>query len=215
MKGLGRTFLFLWMAFVCPGCFDQPRKPQPETVDTTLVINNKQVLKPEDRKNAYADVDISPMDMSYYPPNYPQLKMSDPSVEPPLMRVIYSRPHLQGRQLFPDILKLGEPWRLGANEATEIHVFKTVKAGKQSLRPGRYTMHCIPQENEWEIVFNSAVDIWGLKFDKSKDLFSTNIPVTREDVSVEYLTMVFEKSEGGANLVIRWANVVARLPFQF
>lgn len=211
-----RTFFYLLTISVFIACNNEQPKPEPVAADDTpVVINNKQVRRPEDRVNAYAEVDVSPMDMSYYPPKYPQLKMSDPSMEPPVMRVIYSRPHLQGRKLFPDILKYGEPWRLGANEATELQVFKTVTVGAHKLSPGRYTLHCIPAETEWAIIFNSAVDVWGLKFDEKKDLFRINIPVTHENISIEYFTAVFEKADGGANLVMHWGDLVAKLPFRF
>ena len=39
-------------------------------------------------------VDKSPMDMAYYPVNYPVLKIQDKLTEPLAARVIYSRPHL-------------------------------------------------------------------------------------------------------------------------
>src|SRR5262245_27099050 len=90
-----------------------PAKPAPlkdsvinESADTTV--------------STYTSVDKSPMDMSYFPVDYPKLKMTKNELSPPVARVIYSRPHLQGRQLFHDVLKYGEHWRLGANEATEI-----------------------------------------------------------------------------------------------
>jgi Protein of unknown function (DUF2911) len=69
--------------------------------------------------NEYATVDVSPMDMSYFPVEYYKLNMTRQPTTPLVVRVIYSRPHLNGRKLFADILKYGEPWRLGANESTE------------------------------------------------------------------------------------------------
>jgi len=46
--------------------------------------------KQESSNNAYAPIDISPMDMSYYPVDYPKLKMTGSLNEPPVARVIYS-----------------------------------------------------------------------------------------------------------------------------
>ena len=42
-------------------------------------------------------VDKSPMDMSYYPVNYPVLKINDKITEPLAARVVYSRPQKAGR----------------------------------------------------------------------------------------------------------------------
>ena len=72
-------------------------------------------------------VDKSPMDMSYYPANYPVLKIQDKMTEPLVARVVYSRPQKTGRTIYGGLVKYGEVWRLGANEATEIEFFKHVK----------------------------------------------------------------------------------------
>ena len=40
------------------------------------------------------------MDMSYYPNNYPILKIQDKISEPVVARVIYGRPQKSGRALF-------------------------------------------------------------------------------------------------------------------
>jgi len=71
-----------------------------------------------------APLDKSPMDMSYYPVGYPILKIQDKATEPMVMRLIYSRPQLNGRKIFGELQEYGKVWRLGANEATEIEFFK-------------------------------------------------------------------------------------------
>lgn len=40
----------------------------------------------------FPQLDKSPMDMAYYPANYPVLRIQDKASEPLLARVIYSRP---------------------------------------------------------------------------------------------------------------------------
>src|SRR6476620_3840718 len=74
-------------------------------------------------------LDKSPMDMSYYPVNYPILKIQDKATEPLLARVIYGRPQKNGRVIFGELVEYGKIWRLGANEATEIEFYKDVKIG--------------------------------------------------------------------------------------
>jgi hypothetical protein len=165
--------------------------------------------------NSYAPVDISPMDMSYYPKDYPILKIASDSDINADMRVIYSRPHLNGRRLFHDVVKYGEPWRLGANEATEIDFFHAVSIQGTRVKAGRYIIYCIPHEDNWTIVLNSNLDSWGLEQDRKLDVYKFKIPVVHNNPMVEYFTMVFEKKDGGANLVIAWDEVVARLPIDF
>lgn len=188
-------------------------KPTTTSVDT-LQIDTSKIISPTITDNRQVAVDISPMDMSYFPPNYPQLKMANHDIGLPVMRVIYSRPHLQGRSLFPDILKYGEVWRLGANEATELDVFLPVKMGDKKLAPGRYALYCIPKENEWTIVINKDVDVWGLKQDVSKDVHRITVPTTKENYSLEYFTIYFEKTKNGGNMILGWDATQVKVPFE-
>lgn len=165
--------------------------------------------------NTYASVDISPMDMSYYPTDYPKLKMTDNTIPPPVARVIYSRPHLQGRELFHDVLKYGETWRLGANEATEMDLYRDVTIQGKKIKPGRYILYCILGPDKWTMVLNSNIDSWGLKQDTTKDVQHFEVSVTHENPVLEYFTMVFEKTSTGADLIMAWDDVVAKLPINF
>jgi hypothetical protein len=165
--------------------------------------------------NSYSPVDISQMDMSYYPVDYPKLKMTNAITTSPLARVIYSRPHLQGRKLFHDVLKYGEPWRLGANEATELELYTDATIQDKKIKAGRYILYCIPQQEKWTIVLNSNIDSWGLQPDQSKDIAHFIVPVIKTGNSLEFFTMIFQKSNGEAELLMAWDNVEAKLPISF
>jgi hypothetical protein len=167
--------------------------------------------------NPYATVDVSPMDMSYYPVEYPKLKMANVNIPPPVVRVVYSRPHLQGRHLFNDVLKYGEPWRLGANESTEIQFYRDVTIQDKKVKTGRYILYCIPEADKWTIVLNSNNDSWGLKQEPTKDIDRFDIPAKHDHggPSLEYFTIVFEKTATGADMIMAWGDIVARLPITF
>jgi hypothetical protein len=190
------------------------KEKQPATKSDTL-NDSVRPLTPEATGNTYAPVDVSPMDMSYYPVDYPKLKMANDGIPPPVVRVIYSRPHLQGRQLFHDVLRYGEPWRLGANESTEIQFFRDVTIQEKKIKAGRYILYCILGPDKWTIALNSNIDSWGLKQDAAKDVQRFEIPVSHGNPSLEYYTMVFEKTDTGADLIIAWDDVVAKLPVSF
>ena len=165
--------------------------------------------------NPYASIDLSPMDMSYFPVNYSQRKMTHDVTEPPVMRVIYSRPHRQGRTIFGNLLQYGERWRLGANEASEIEFFKNVTIQNKKVNAGRYIIYCIPYQDKWTIVLNNDLYTWGLKIDSTKDLMQFDIPVKKSSVNFEYFTMVFQPIADGAGLVMAWDDREARLPINF
>jgi hypothetical protein len=164
--------------------------------------------------NRLAPVDVSPLDISYYPVDYP-LHRLDTDGSGPKARVIYSRPHKGGRVIFGELLKWGEPWRLGANEATELELFENASIQKQQVPAGRYIIYCIPGPNEWVLLLNRNLYSWGLKPDPKQDVFRFTVPVQKQAQTLEYFTMVFQPSHQGADLVIAWDDVLTRLPIVF
>ena len=212
MKIIGQLLIMMTGMFLLFSCKENEQK---QPVKTSTAKNSARDVKDDTASNPYIIVDVSPMDMSYYPVDYPKLKMAKKVTQPPVLRLIYSRPHLQGREIFHDVLKYGEYWRLGANEATEIDFFRDVTIQGKKIKTGRYILYCILGPASWRMALNSNIDSWGLQQDSTKDLQHFEIPVTHGNPSLEYLTMVFEKSNTGADLVMAWDDVVAKLPINF
>src|SRR5438045_1312074 len=102
-----------------------------------LTLTNAQPPAPS------SHLDSSPLDMAYYPVDYPVLKIQDKVTEPLVARVVYSRPQKKGRKLFGDLIGYGQVWRLGANEATEIEFFRDVKIDGKTVKKGRYTLYAL------------------------------------------------------------------------
>lgn len=203
------TFFSFILLFSCNNNKGEKNaQPRPQLKDTSIARN-------ESRINPYVNLDVSPMDMSYFPVDFPKLNTTNVTGDPLVARVIYSRPHLQGRELFHGLLNYGEPWRLGANESTEIQFFKPVTIQDKKVIAGRYILYCIPQEKSWTIAFNKNIDTWGLKPDSAKDAYRFDIPVKQTSNRLEYFTMVFEKTGTGADLLMAWDDVEARLPFTY
>lgn len=161
-------------------------------------------------------MDKSPMDMSYYPANYPILKIQNKANEPLTARVIYSRPQKNGRPVYGELVEYGKVWRLGANEATELELYRDVKIGNNKVKKGRYTLYAIPYQDKWTIILNKETDIWGaFQYDQKKDILRTDITIEKLNEAAETFSMAFEKINGGANLVIAWDEVKANIPFTF
>lgn len=161
-------------------------------------------------------MDKSPMDMSYFPVNYPVLKIQDKANEPLAARVIYSRPQKAGRTIFGGLVKAGEVWRLGANEATELQLFQPAKIDDKRIKSGRYSLYAIVNDNSWTIILNKETDTWGsFKYDVKKDVLRKEVPIQKTDTVVENMTIFFEKTSTGCNLVMAWDNVKVALPISF
>ena len=160
-------------------------------------------------------LDKSPMDMSYYPNNYPILKIQDKATEPLVMRVIYSRPQLNGRRVFGELQEYGKVWRIGANEATEIEFFKDVKINGKKIKKGRYTLYAIPFADKWTLILNKDTDVWGsFKYDQSKDILRVDLPTSKYQ-STEAMTILFDKTTKGADMDMFWDDVKVSLPIEF
>lgn len=162
------------------------------------------------------EVDKSPMDMSYYPDNYPVLKIQQKATEPLVTRVIYSRPHLNGRSVFGELLQFDKVWRLGANEATEIEFYKDVVIGGKKVPKGRYTLYAIPNEKQWTIIVNKETETWGaFSYDEKKDVVRVNVPVQMDNEKAEAFSMTFEKTKTGCNMLLLWDKLKLSMPIAF
>ena len=160
-------------------------------------------------------LDKSPMDMAYFPVDFPTLKTQNKATPAPLMRVIYSRPQRDNRVIFGELVEYGKVWRLGANEATEIEFFKDATIGGKKVLKGRYTLYAIPDSSKWTIIINRDTDSWGaFIYDPKKDVLRTDVPVQKLASPVEPFSMTFSKTERGASLMIAWDSQSVNLPIE-
>lgn len=207
--------VFAFMPVLFAGCVQHKN---PDTGSETKLLR----IPVSVRDSLLLSIDKSPMDMIYFPDDYPKQKMATPNMDNPVARVIYSRPQKNGRKIFADstvtenvIQHYGQEWRLGANEATEVEFFKEVAVNGKKILPGRYIIYCVPSADKWKIIINNNLYSWGLHIDKSKDLAEMDIPAVKNDVQVEFFTMMFQKAAYGCDLVMAWGDVKAALPIHF
>lgn len=163
-------------------------------------------------------LDKSPMDMAYYPVNYPILRIQPNKVTEPLIaRVVYSRPSKSGRKVFGELVEDGKIWRLGANEATEIEFYRDVKIGSKTVKKGRYTMYALESATKWTIIINKETDVWGaFKYDAGKDVVRVDCPVIKTPDITESFTVIFEKAtDKSINLVMDWDDVMVKMPISW
>ncbi len=162
---------------------------------------------------AIPKIDSSPLDISYYPVNYPLLNMQHKVTEPLQARVIYSRPYAKGRKIFGGLIPWNTVWRFGANEETEIEFYTNVLVNGNKVKKGRYSMFAIPDSTSWTIILNKDLDTWGsFAYDQSKDVLRTKVPVTPLAQPVENLSIFFDKAAGGYALRAMWENAAVSVP---
>jgi len=153
--------------------------------------------------------------------------------------ITYSRPGVKGRTIWGDapvsmaarakgeatldnqnervkgepIVPYGHVWRAGANEATTFVVTDDVTINGQKLPAGSYSLHTIPNKDEWTIVFNGTANQWGsFNYDPAKDTLRVKAKpkwMTESQEWLEYSIPVV--TQNSATVVIRWEKVA--VPF--
>ena len=168
-------------------------------VFVTTLISSLQLTAQE-----FKSLDKSPMDMAAFPSSY---KISDK-----IVKVIYSRPQLKGR----DLVKLAPPekvWRTGANEAVEIIFYKDVIFGGKALKAGTYSLFTIPSlEGDWTVIINSARNVWGSYYYKQdQDVIRVSGKTSTTEENIEAFSMMFDKD---MTLKIGWGKTVVSVSIE-
>jgi hypothetical protein len=146
-------------------------------------------------------LDPSPADIAYFRPGGRNSE--------PVARVIYGRPQKKGRTMLGGTEAFGKVWRLGANESTEIKLYKDVTFGDKLIKAGTYTMYAIPDKSEWTIIFNSKLDTWGAySYEESKDVARIKVPTAATKSEVEAFAIWFDDK----NMNIAWENTLVKVP---
>ena len=152
----------------------------------------------------FKSLDKSPMDMAAFPSSY---RISDK-----IVKVIYSRPQLKGR----DLAKLAPPekvWRTGANEAAEITFYKDVVFGGKAVKAGTYSLFAIPSsDRDWTIIINSAQNVWGSYYYKQdQDVVRVSGVTSKADKNIEAFSMMFDND---MTLKMGWGDTVISVPIK-
>lgn len=162
----------------------------------------------------FTSLDRSPLDIAYFPDNFAHDRKSGDEA---ILKVTYSRPQRNGRKLFGDLIPYGEVWRTGANEATEIKIYRPIKIQGQTINPGTYSLFSVPDKNEWTIIFNRDLDYWGAySYQKDHDIARILAETTKMDQSVEAFTILFEQAgPNQGKMQMAWGNTLVEIPFAY
>ena len=131
------------------------------------------------------------------------------------VKVVYGSPRKNDREIFGELIPFGEVWRTGANEATELTTTTDLDINGQTLPAGTYAVFTIPGEENWTVIFNSALGQWGAyDYDESKDVLRVEAPVMETEKPYEGFTIMFEDTAEGKALAMAWDETKVALPIQ-
>ncbi len=121
------------------------------------------------------------------------------------VRVVYSQPHLKGREMLGGKIKYGNVWRLGANEATEIFLTKDIQIQGKTLEAGTYSLFAIPEADKWTLIFNKGMGQWGAyTYKKKEDVLRVEADVKEAPKSFEAFSIWFDDKNPSLNFA--WAD---------
>ncbi len=136
-----------------------------------------------------------------------------------------SRPGVKGRTIWGELVPYGLapgnryskdqpfPWRAGANENTTIEFNKDILIEGNKLPAGKYSIHMIPSEKDWVIIFNKNNSAWGsYQYNQEEDaLRVTVIPVKAPHQ--EWMVFGFDDLAGtAATAYLHWVEL--KVPFK-
>jgi hypothetical protein len=125
----------------------------------------------------------------------------------------YGRPALKGRpesQLMP----AGQPWRVGADEATTLVTDRPLRFGKLAVPAGTYTLYAVPGASAWQLIVSKKTGQWGVPYPgEAEDLGRAPMTVARADTIAEQLTITIDDTAAGATLHISWGGTRASIAF--
>ena len=126
--------------------------------------------------------------------------------------ITYHRPNTKGRTLWGGLVPYGEVWRTGANNATTFEISNDVTVNGQLLKKGKYSLHSLPSEGDWQIIFNKVADQWGsFTYDEKQDELRVKATPVKAEFR-ETMSITFENVVGSkADVTVRWGELA--IPF--
>ncbi len=135
--------------------------------------------------------------------------------------ITYGRPFTKNprtgevRKIWGGLVPYGEPWRMGADEATLLLTQKPIELGGKIIPAGAYSLYMVPNETgASQLAISTHLGGWGVPVDTGHDLARVDLQKTALDKSVDQFTMGVEKNpSGGGVLKLMWENTQYSVPF--
>lgn len=135
--------------------------------------------------------------------------------------ITYGRPYStkpgtsEVRKIWGGLVPYGEPWRMGADEATLLVTQKPIEMGGKTIPAGAYTLYMMPEENgASQLAISTHIGGWGIPVDTSHDLARVDLTKEPLDKTVDQFTMAVAKDlQGNGVLKLMWEKTQFSVPF--
>jgi len=130
------------------------------------------------------------------------------------VEINYSRPATKGRKIFGDIVPFGKLWRTGANSPTKITFGEDVKIAGKELKAGSYQVMTIPNNGNWEILFNKGNN-GVFNYHPEEDVLKVLVASQTVSNPIENLTIQFANiSANKMDIQLSWEKTLVNIPVE-
>ena len=128
------------------------------------------------------------------------------------IKMEYSRPSVNGRVIFGNILPFDSLWRTGANGPTTFTAQDSLTINGKGLPKGTYIILSKPGRTSWEIIFNKNPAVSYTNYIPQDDVLRISVPVSKTSTKVETFTIsVSDVKSNNCMLAFEWDNVSVQL----
>ncbi len=133
----------------------------------------------------------------------------------------YGRPYTtkpgttEARKIWGGLVPYGQPWRMGADEATVLITQQPLAIGGKTIPAGAYTLYMLPNETgASQLVFSTGLGGWGIPVDTKHDFAQVDLTKDTLDKAVDQYTMAISRNPaGGGVLKLSWETTQFSVPF--
>lgn len=131
------------------------------------------------------------------------------------VKIVYGQPSKNNRVIFGELVPFGKVWRLGANESTEITLTSDVLIGTTKVPAGTYSLFAIPEKNEWTLIINKDLGMWGdYSYKAENDVVRIKAPIAKNEPASEAFIIEIAKVEETFSLTFYWDDVKVSIPIK-
>jgi hypothetical protein len=132
------------------------------------------------------------------------------------IKITYSQPHKNNRNIFGSLVPYAQVWRTGANEATELTLTKDILLNNLLLKAGTYSLFTIPDKEKWTVIINSENGLWGAyNYNAKLDVMRFEAVVQNNIETYEPFTIAFDQKNDLAELLLMWDKIKISIPVKF
>ncbi len=126
--------------------------------------------------------------------------------------IAYSRPGVKGRTIWGELVPYNEVWRTGANENTTISFSHDVTVDGQPLPAGIYSVHTLPTEGTWTVIFSKNATLWGsFGYNPEDDALRLQVEPRSAAHQERLIFTIDNLSDDSAEVVLHWEKL--QVPF--